>query len=176
MCPTGYSEVMYINRLEEEISYLKKEIKKYKKLSLIDTLTGLWNERKLKEDLKRYSELQERTKVKFTVALIDINNFKKYNDTYGHSHGNKILKKTSKIMKNSIRKYENVYRLGSGADEFVIIFSHSRKINKVIKRIKQELLEYNIYVSIGYNKLRKNVLKIIDKKMYKEKFDKVKKI
>ena len=155
--------------LKEKIKRLENKLKKYKKLSLKDFLTGLWNERKLKEDLKRYSEIQKRSKVKFTVALLDIDNFKKYNDENGHEYGDKILKKLADILQSSIRHYENVYRIGSGADEFVIILSHNNNHHSTIGRIRKKLNKENISCSIGYSNLNKNVLKVIDKKMYKKK-------
>ena len=181
MSPTGYDELNYIITLEKEIDQLEKEVKKYKRLSLIDNLTGLWNERKLKKDLKRYISIQYRDKINFTIALLDINNFKKINDKYGHEYGNKILKKVGAILKNSIRQYENVYRLGSGADEFIIILSHSHYPKLAIDRILKKLKSKKIYVSVGYDLLGKDLkctLRKIDKRMYynkKESYEKRKK-
>ena len=162
MSPTGYSEAMYLAKLEQELD-------RWKSLAMKDFLTGLWNERKLEEDLKRYTEIQKRSNIKFTVALLDIDNFKRINDTYGHEYGNKILKKVANILITSIRKYENVYRIGSGADEFVIILSHSNNPEKVINRIKKKLKRIKLSGSIGYDILRKNILTQIDRKMYNEK-------
>lgn len=160
--PTGYSEAIYLARLEQELA-------RWRSLAMRDSLTGLWNERKLEEDLKRYQEIQERSKVKFTVALIDINDFKQYNDKYGHEYGNKILKRTAKILQNSVRRYEKVYRLGGGADEFVLILSHSNNPLTVIERIIDRLCDEDINCSAGYSILNKKILKIIDKRMYEDK-------
>jgi len=164
--PTGYGEAIYLSELEAKVERLEAEVKKYKRLSLKDPLTNLWNERKLKEDLKRYVEIQKRSEIKFTVALIDIDNFKQYNDKYGHEYGNKILKQVAKVLKNSIRKYENVYRIGGGADEFIIILSHSNNPLFVIERIIDRLLKKDINCSIGYATLDKDILKTIDERMY----------
>lgn len=154
---------------QEKIKHLEKELKRYKDLSLHDTLTGLYNRRKLEHDLERYLEIQKRHKTNFVVMLLDINNFKAINDTKGHNEGDRTLKSMAQILKKSIRKYEKVYRLSG--DEFVVILSHHHryKIPYIIKRIKRKLKKENITISIGYNKLCKDVLEIADTKMYKDK-------
>ncbi len=153
---------------KDRIKKLEKEVRKYKQLSIHDPLTGLYNYRKLKQDLSRYLELQKRHKVNFVVALFDIDGFKLINDTYGHKKGDEALKLLAKVLKGNIRKYEKVYRYYQG-DEFILILSHTKNIKPVINRIRKELKRYNIKVSIGYDKLSKEVLDIIDKKMYTEK-------
>ena len=153
----------------KEIKKLKKQIAKYKRLSLRDDLTGIYNHRKLRQDIKRYLEIKKRYGIEFLVMLIDIDNFKRYNDEKGHLEGDKILKKVAKVLRKSVRKYEKVYRLGGGADEFVIILSHTEKSNTGIRRIRKNLAKIGIEVSIGVAKLSENVLEEIDEQMYKEK-------
>lgn len=156
-------------KYDEKYLKLKEELKKYKRWSLKDPLTALWNRRKLEQDLERYTEIQKRSNVSFTVVLIDIDNFKKYNDKYGHEYGDLILIKTAMVLQACTRKYEKAYRLSGGADEFILILSHTNKPNIVIKRIKKVLLKNNIKCSVGFDRLQENILKIVDKKMYEDK-------
>lgn len=149
-----------------EIERLKKELRKYKKLTIHDLLTGLYNRRQLEKDLQRYLNLQERHKIHFLVLMIDINEMKDINDLKGHKAGDEILINTARTIKNSIRDIDKVYRLQG--DEFIVILSHCYK-DKVRGRIKKNLLKENIKISIGESKLQKNILDIIDKKMYEEK-------
>lgn len=145
---------------------LLKEIKKYKSLSVHDILTGLYNRRKLEEDLARYLELKKRHNIHFLILMLDIDKFKRINDIKGHLAGDKVLKKVAKILKQCIRSGDKVYRLSG--DEFIIILSHCNK-DKISPRIKELLKQEDIEISIGRNKLNKNILEIIDRKMYEEK-------
>jgi len=151
-----------------EIDHLKKELKRWKGLALIDDLTGLYNHRKLFKDIKRYSALNKRYGIKFIVMLIDVDDFKKINDSKGHLFGDKILIKTADILKKTVRHYEKVYRFYQG-DEFMVIFSHTGNIEKAIDRIRKNLQEENINISVGYSRLCKDIFDVIDKKMYKQK-------
>ncbi len=156
-----------VSKVFKKMFKLEKELKKYKRLSLRDTLTELFNRRKLEKDLKRYLEIKKRYGIKFLVMMIDIDGFKRINDEKGHKAGNMVLKDVAKVLRRSVRKYEKVYRMSG--DEFVIIFSHTRKINVGVRRIRKNLAKIGIEVSIGMAKLSDNVLEEIDKKMYEEK-------
>lgn len=162
-----------MGKLQDKIKALLSEVKRLKRLSLHDDLTGLFNHRQLTIDIERYLEIQKRDKnINFIVAILDIDNFKKYNDKYGHKKGDFILRLTAKIIKNNIRKYEKAYRMYTG-DEFAIIFSHTDTIEIAIYRINKELKKHNIEVSIGYSKLNdKNSLEIADQNLFKEKRNK----
>nr|WP_129409171.1 GGDEF domain-containing protein [Marinitoga lauensis] len=85
-----------------------EHFKEIKKLSETDYLTGLYNSSKLNKDLQMY----EREKKLISVAFIDLDNFKKINDRYGHLKGDLLLKDFSDILKNSIRSNDKAYRYG----------------------------------------------------------------
>jgi len=147
---------------KEEFKKLNAKLRKYKKLAIHDTLTGLYNRRKLEEDLYKYLDIKKRYKVNYLILMLDINKFKKINDTKGHKAGDKTLKKVAKILKKSIRNTDRVYRLSG--DEFIIICPHSIK-DRISFRIEELLLEENINISIGKSLLCGNILDIIDRKM-----------
>lgn len=154
--------------LLKKYNKLKRKLKKYKILSLTDDLTGLWNRRKLEQDLKRYLEIKKRAKINFLVMMIDLDNFKSVNDQWGHKEGDKYLQYVAKTLKDNVRKYEKVYRLSG--DEFIIIFSHYEISPAMIEKKMQRILGDNyILASIGYSKLNKKTMETIDRRMYAEK-------
>lgn len=160
-----------MKKATKKIVELQKKLRYYKKISVLDELTGLYNRRKLTQDLPRYINLHMRYKIKFSFVMIDINKFKRINDTQGHKTGDKVLQTVAEYLKNKTRISDKVYRIGG--DEFIIVFYNRKKIKKVMNRIKKSLQDINISISYGYNDLIKkhytDILDIIDKKMYKQK-------
>lgn len=145
---------------------LIKELEKYKKLSLIDPLTGLYNRRKLMKDLETYIYRQKRYKDNYSLLLLDVDNFKSINDNKGHKEGDKILRKIARILKTTIRKGENCYRLSG--DEFILIVRASYP-STLKERIEIKMKKNKINVSIGFSPLNLRSLDKADKMMYKEK-------
>jgi diguanylate cyclase (GGDEF)-like protein len=155
-------------KLKDKIEKLSKENTHLKQLSERDFLTGVYNRRKLEEDLWRYVELNKRFKIKFSILMFDINKFKEINDTKGHKTGDKILRQIAYILQENVRTYDKVYRYGG--DEFIVILSHHTEMNTVlIERINNALLKINITASIGHWYICKDCLEIIDKYMYEKK-------
>lgn len=97
----------------------KHLIEKLEYLSTTDSLTGLLNRRALIEMLRREMDRASRYGSELSLILCDIDKFKKINDTYGHSAGDKALQIVSETIRNSLRKADIVGR--HGGDEFMII-------------------------------------------------------
>ena len=108
-----------------ERSSFYKKYEEAEALSITDPLTGIMNRRymdsKLIEEVSRHS----RHKHPFSFLIIDIDDFKKYNDTYGHSTGDTLLKSLASALARSLRNIDMVARYGG--DEFVIIFPQTPK-------------------------------------------------
>ena len=100
-----------------------------------DPLTGIANRNLLEELSENFLDLGE----KFSVIMIDLDNFKQLNDKYGHVFGDKILKNFANILKNSIRK--DAFLIRYGGDEFTVIISkHGNDLAEtIIKRIQSKL-------------------------------------
>ncbi|MEK7775784.1 MAG: diguanylate cyclase, partial [Planctomycetota bacterium] len=79
---------------------------KVKRLAITDSLTGIYNHGFLRESLYREYSRTERFKLPLILLLMDIDHFKRVNDTYGHLQGDEILRKVSLILRNSIRTYD----------------------------------------------------------------------
>ena len=110
--------------------------------NITDQLTGVHNRKKLNQLIKHYNRFG--TPENFAVIMLDIDYFKKYNDTYGHPEGDKILKKIAKIVSSCVRRKDIIIRYGG--EEFLLLASGvSREISESIcQRIKEQINESNI--------------------------------
>ena len=106
-----FSNVQEANLLNETIAFYKKKV-------MIDPLTEVNNRHILDHDLPDVLKKSEPS-VTFGLIFLDIDNFKKINDTYGHSIGDKVLKSLAKSLTNSVRKNDVVIRYGG--EEFIIL-------------------------------------------------------
>jgi diguanylate cyclase (GGDEF)-like protein len=117
-------------RTEEEncggkIQLILRDITDEVKLYTTDPLTGLYNRRFLNEFLHKELELSKRYQRQLSLAIADIDDFKKLNDTYGHVAGDAILKSLARIMLKNIRDADILSRYGG--EEFVIVMPEINK-------------------------------------------------
>ena len=108
-------------KLLEEV----KEKKLYQELAVLDGLTQVYNRRYFEELLRREIDRALRYPQKFSLLMIDIDDFKKINDTYGHPAGDKILKGIADLIACRIRSTDFVARYGG--EEFSVISPHTDK-------------------------------------------------
>lgn len=116
-------------------SYFDYEHKRIYKLSITDQLTGIYNRRYVYHELEHYERTEEQTKRPFTILMMDLNNFKKVNDTYGHAAGDEVLKIFGKVLNQASRKKDLPARYGG--DEFMLILpdTSENEVAGIIKRI-----------------------------------------
>jgi len=107
----------------------------------IDELTGLFNRRHFEERLKEEIARHSRYGVEFSIILLDLDNFKNYNDTNGHPAGDILLRYTGRIVKSSIRDADQAFRYGG--DEFAVILPQTDRDNAyvVAERVRQQIAE-----------------------------------
>ncbi len=89
------------------------------RLSVTDELTGLASRRRLTSELEREVQRSDRHAHEFAVLMLDVDEFKQFNDTYGHPAGDAVLKRIAQILSESAREVDTVARYGG--EEFVII-------------------------------------------------------
>jgi len=94
-------------------------------LSRTDSLTGLLNNRTFKESLQQELLRAKRFKKSFGIIMIDIDHFKKYNDTHGHPQGDYLIKKIADLMKDNLKDTDIVARYGG--EEFAILLPETSK-------------------------------------------------
>jgi GGDEF domain-containing protein len=99
---------------------LERRVKQLEILSTTDDLTGLRNRRYMWEFCRQILEYAEKENGRVTLLIFDIDDFKHYNDVYGHSEGDKILKQAAVLMQRCCRTHDVVGRIGG--DEFAVIF------------------------------------------------------
>ena len=124
-------------------------------LSRVDYLTGAVNWRSFYESASTEIERCNRYGCTFTMAYLDIDNFKDINDRFGHTTGDNVLQGIANTIKMNIRKVDTAARLGG--DEFVILFPETMEAAalKAIKKIKNAIFQhkylkkFSITVSIG---------------------------
>ena len=128
---------------------LKQELRR---LSITDSLTGLYNQRHFYARLRDEIIRAERQKHPLALIFLDLDDFKQYNDTRGHLAGDKLLQKVGSIINTKIRQgVDSIYRYGG--DEFAIILIETGlDITKTIReRIETSIREEcNLGVSTGY--------------------------
>lgn len=88
--------------------------------SMRDPLTGLYNRRYLEDFLLKQIHQSERTRTPLSVLMLDLDHFKKINDTYGHDAGDAVLKELGKVLQDDIRVGDIAARYGG--EEFIIVF------------------------------------------------------
>lgn len=95
-----------------------------------DDLTGLWNRRKFMELLQEEIERANRSGHRFTLAIIDVDHFKRINDTYGHLMGDAVLKEISRVLGEACRTTDAVGRYGG--EEFTLLMVDTRTEQAVV--------------------------------------------
>jgi len=113
------------------------------RMAYFDLLTSLPNRRKLDDDFEDMCEqCQDKDQCKTVLAILDLDNFKNINDTYGHDTGDKVLAEFGRFIIEHIRKTEYAYRYGG--EEFVIIFKDidAKKVQKILAGINRRISKH----------------------------------
>jgi len=126
-----------LDHANDIIKALEQEIEELQKQSNIDPLTKLFNRKALAIDAHELLRHSDERDLSVVALMIDADDFKKINDTFGHVAGDKVLILLAKLFKSSIREYDRAYRYGG--EEFLIIFNRAKKEEavKVAERIMQ---------------------------------------
>lgn len=154
------------------ISYLTKYLIKSKdfehqyKLATTDGLTELYNHRYFQDTLRKQIDSSKRYEQKFSLIILDIDFFKKFNDQYGHQIGDEVLRTVSNILKKNTRTTDYVCRYGG--EEMSIILPQTSKTEALInaQRICDAVAntplkisnnkEVNITISLGVSTFPEN--------------------
>lgn len=125
------------------VETMKSTQERYRRLATRDLLTGLYNRNYFNETIVRDVERARRYGERLSFILVDVNDFKRINDTYGHLHGDGILRACAEILKRSVRKSDFLCRFGG--DEFVIVTPQPACADNrhLFERIDENLADWN---------------------------------
>lgn len=133
------------NRMVEAISGMKRDLDKKieitQQLAITDPLTGLYNRRFFMEKLREEIKRNERFNHPLSIILIDVDDFKSYNDSHGHLKGDDLLRDMATILKRNVRSVDFVCRIGG--EEFMVIlpetdFNAAFKIGEVLRKAVEQ--------------------------------------
>ena len=135
--------------LEKE---LRRDRKKFRNLSIHNNLTGLYNTRYLYQRLDRLIEESKQAPKTFSLVFMDMDNFKRVVDTYGHLNGSQALKEVALTIKSCIKR--PCFGVAYGGDEFVMVLPGFDKV-KAIEKIQQIRLQmkHTTYLSKAGHKV-----------------------
>lgn len=109
-------------RLDRTLSMLKESNERLLKLSKFDPLTDLLNRRALRERCAKLLAISKRHNVSMAVLMLDLDDFKKYNDSFGHQQGDEAIKVQASIMKATFKRETDI--IGRyGGEEFIVVLS-----------------------------------------------------
>lgn len=157
----------------------KKQQHQLMKMALTDHLTGLYNRHSLYDIAPKYISNSHRHKTHLSLLVIDIDHFKRINDTRGHSTGDAVLKSISTLLKSTCRTEDMVARFGG--EEFVMLLTNCNIDNAVLKaeRVRKAIEErvpeeLTVTCSIGASEITggddfDSLFKRADKAVYKAK-------
>lgn len=190
-----HDKVKIVSEAQSEISQQNKKLKLYNdalkenekklhQLAFYDSLTGLPNRKMIIQEIESLCFNFKGTNQKFIVVFVDLDNFKKINDTRGHDEGDELLRGITKTFKRAVNKEDLVGRLGG--DEFALIIKRKFEIKEFIDYLDnirlmlfdvfiKEVPDYNMSASFGVSiyprdgSTPKSLLKAADIAMYKAK-------
>ncbi|MCK4862960.1 MAG: diguanylate cyclase [Dehalococcoidales bacterium] len=144
--PNAYSQrhLKLLEQLASQISMPLENAKLYAKAeekARVDELTGLLNRRSLDEMIDTEISRHSRYGGAFSLAIVDLDSFKAYNDTYGHLSGDKLLRQIGNIIKSAIRNADHAFRYGG--DEFAILLPQTTvdAALQVTERVRKKIAE-----------------------------------
>jgi diguanylate cyclase (GGDEF)-like protein len=145
--------VLGLTRIKHDMAIIRGIAEKEKTLARTDSLTGIANVRAFYEALNSETEKARRYDHPVTIVCMDIDDFKKINDSYGHLAGDEVLKEIADMIRRIIRNVDTEARLGG--DEFAILLPETtaEEARSMIERIhlvvKEELRKKNWQVTIS---------------------------
>lgn len=124
-------------------------LNKYKAEAATDGLTGLNNVRKFDESFNKIAAQAVHNEEKLSLLYIDIDHFKKVNDTYGHKEGDQVLIELSRILKNTVRSFDIVSR--NGGEEFTVILLDcpTDRAMEISERIRERVENHPFLLTTG---------------------------
>jgi diguanylate cyclase (GGDEF)-like protein len=138
------------NNIKQQKKELQKLNKELQVLTNIDPLSNAYNRRYFYSVTKELITLNKRNKQNLSLGMIDIDNFKKINDTYGHDKGDLVIQTLVQTIKNLIRESDVLVRFGG--EEFILVFPNTTLDHAalVMEKIRKEIEKLTIKKDISF--------------------------
>lgn len=126
--------------LEQKIAELEKAKNKLRKLAVTDGLTGLYNYRAFRRQLHLEVSRSVRFDLPLSLLMMDIDHFKAYNDHFGHTNGDRVLKRFAQVLNGNVREVDCLARYGG--EEFALVLpGTNKKSAKIVAEKLRRLVE-----------------------------------
>jgi two-component system cell cycle response regulator len=153
--PFSFSELLARVRVGTRVVQYQQHLEHQ---ALVDSLTGLFNRRAFEQKMEEEFERAQRYRHHLSVLILDVDNFKKVNDTYGHHWGDEVLKKIAESLRTMTRRSD--YPARYGGEEFVLVLPETElesalsvdgKVRAEIKTVKfgTKAKSFSVTVSAG---------------------------
>lgn len=128
-----------VQEAEQEVARLQEELAHTSEMVRHDALTGVLNRKGMEEAIEREVARTKRRQAPLCIAMLDVDNFKRINDTYGHEAGDQALVHLAQVVRQALRPQDTLARFGG--EEFVIVLSDTRLDDAVqaMVRVQREL-------------------------------------
>ncbi len=166
-------------RTKVEQASLSKELdaknKRLASLPNMDELTGIYNHHYFQNALENETSRAIRNERQLSLLLIDIDHFKKFNDTYGHQAGDFILIEFSRILKENIRRYDTLARYGGGKFTVILPDTNAEEALAIAEKLRETVdearfeenrEEYHITASFGVASVRPGAIDKFEKSIF----------
>ena len=143
--------------IQKQNEDLEEKNRELQFIASYDALTGLLSRRQFAEFIDQELNMMQQSRHQSCIVLMDIDHFKKINDTYGHLGGDIVLKEISFILKENVREVDLVSRWGG--EEFLLLFSQTtlsegksivEKIRGIIEKTVFVINDYRIHVTASF--------------------------
>jgi diguanylate cyclase (GGDEF)-like protein/PAS domain S-box-containing protein len=181
------NKVLIEERLKGDYSKLERSNTMLEYLVNIDALTGVYNRRYLEEQLRIQWQIAIRQKKLLTIFMLDLDHFKKYNDTYGHPAGDEALKRIAQVLSSSFLKSTD-FVARYGGEEFIILtiggdpYQIAQYAESVVKKVSALTISHSgsdkniVTVSLGFSStwpsrdgVQSDIIKQADQALYEAK-------
>jgi len=162
LSPLELSNAWHSVGIVRDISDRKIMEEKLRNMANTDQLTGAYNRHKFLECLDYEIKRVQRNKAPLSLVMLDIDHFKRINDTYGHSTGDTILRELVRIIRNGLRQVDVLTRWGG--EEFLILLPDTKKLDaaSLAERLRSMVSDHDfpqaghVTISLGIAELERN--------------------
>jgi len=162
---SGMSEakITLLSAIGNQVGIAMENVRLYEQtrfLSLYDPLTNVANRRFMDMGLEKYFSFSKRYGKSFSIIMLDIDDFKKYNDTHGHSAGDKMLTRVAQVLIEDIRNADAVARYGG--EEFLVMLPETTQAAALVtaERVRKGVAEKtDVTISLGVASYNQEMVK-----------------